>query len=320
MACCSNIATANRACSLLYDCLKNHSGGTWLLPVNVCPDVPLTFHLANVPFRFVDIDPQTLCIDINKSMQLLMDHNTMYVGMVYVRTYGYLFDTTDLFASLKVLSPDFYIIDDRCLCLPDFNPVFYGADMVLFSTGHCKQIDLGEGGFACYIDKTEYKIDLGLYYDGTDEELAYKEAYKSKMPLKYIPKGWLKMDTFMNSHDYSNRILEIIPKRDQRRKKLNSIYANGLPSSVQLPLKYQEWRFNIMIPPHRKHLILQTLFENGLFASNHYHSANKLFDTRSFPVSDNLYNQVVNLFNDEYYTEEKAVRTCDIINKVLRYN
>lgn len=320
MDCCSYIATANRACSLLYDCLKKHSKGTWLIPVNVCPDVPLTFHLANVPFRFVDIDPQTLCIDINKSIQLLMDHNSMYVGMVYVRTYGYLYDTTDIFASLKVLSPNLYIIDDRCLCLPDFNPDFYGADMCLFSTGHCKQIDLGGGGFACYIHKSEYEIDPDLYYDGTDEESAYKEAYNHEVPLKTIPKGWLKMDIYMNPYDYLNKILEFVAKREQRKKILNGIYANGLPSTVQLPLIFQEWRFNILIPPRLKNHVLQSLFDNGLFASSHYHSANRLFDTQSFPVSDNLFNQVVNLFNDDYYTEEKAICTCEIINKVFRCN
>ena len=97
MAFWSYIATANRACSLLYSYLKKHSGGTWLLPVNVCPDVPLTFHLASVSFQFVDIDSQTLCIDINQVRQLLKDNKSKYVGMVYVRTYGYLYDTRGLF-------------------------------------------------------------------------------------------------------------------------------------------------------------------------------------------------------------------------------
>ena len=35
------------------------------------------------------------------------------------------------------------------------------------------------------------------------------------------------------------------------------------------------------------------------------------------PVAGKLYEHVINLFNDEYFTEEQAIKTCEVINGVL---
>ena len=72
--------TANRACSLIYSFIKEQDAGVWLLPVNVCPDVPLTFYSAKIPFEFVDINPTTLCIDENECLALLKKIN---FGLAY---------------------------------------------------------------------------------------------------------------------------------------------------------------------------------------------------------------------------------------------
>ena len=100
------IATANRACSLLYSFIKEHSGGVWLLPVNVCPDVPLTFCLAKVPFLFVDINPETLCIDIDVVEHILHQSPSEYKGVLFVRTYGVLKDTSCEFEQIKSINKE----------------------------------------------------------------------------------------------------------------------------------------------------------------------------------------------------------------------
>lgn len=312
------VSSANRACSLLYSYIKKHATGIWLLPVNVCPDVPLTFGLAGVPFEFVDIDPCTLCVNVEDIIIRIKKAPSIYAGIVYVRTYGFLKDTNKEFNDIKAINSEISIIDDRCLCLPEDTPFFYGSDMVLYSTGHCKQIDLGGGGIAFYKTKTLYDIDKDLVYDGTDEEFLYKEAYKNEHPLNEMPKGWLKMDTFMSPSDYLKKINETIPERVKRRDLLNSIYSEYLPSDIQFPEEYNNWRFNIKVSPQNKEKVLQELFENSLFASNHYHSVNRLFDSRIYKYSDSLYQTVVNLFNDNYYTEAQAYKTCEIINNIVK--
>lgn len=34
-------------------------------------------------------------------------------------------------------------------------------------------------------------------------------------------------------------------------------------------------------------------------------------------MREELFKYVVNLFNDQYYTEEQAIRTCEIINSII---
>lgn len=307
------VNTANRACSLIYSYIKKYNQGTWLLPVNVCPDVPLTFCLAGVAIEFVDIDAATLCIDSNECLRRLCQYPKKYAGIVFVRTYGCLSDTSQFVSKCKTINPSLKIVDDRCLCIPQRQPNMYNADMVLYSTGHCKQIDLGGGGLAYYQQEEPYVKDERLAYDGTDEESVYKKAYAANEKLHQIPAGWLKMTDFMSGGEYLDIIEAKTVERKSHRAKLNTIYSLNLPKSIQLDDCYNDWRFNIKVPTSLKQEILQTLFDNGLFASSHYHSVNRLFDDNHYPNSDALYSCVINLFNDKNYTEDMAKKTCDII-------
>ena len=82
-------------------------------------------------------------------------------------------------------------------------------------------------------------------------------------------------------------------------------------------MQYQQWRFNILVNENTKHIILKSLFDEHLFASSHYLSLSKVCKNQECPNSTNLNNKIINLFNDFYYTEEKAFSTCKIINKNL---
>lgn len=308
-----NVNTANRACALLYSFIKEHNNGTWLLPVNVCPDVPLTFYAAGVPFEFVDIDRLSLCIQEKQCLDLLRKDDVHYAGIVFVRTYGYVYDTGLFFARCKSLNPYFQIIDDRCLCIPEETPNFYGADMVLYSTGHCKQIDLGGGGLAFYRVPTNYNRDMSHLYTGEDEEVLYKEAFSKRKQLNPIPKGWLNLGGYEGYDDYMAKINSQIPNRIEIRESINQIYRKNLPSQIQMPDAFNNWRFHIKVEPVLKNRILEELFKNGLFASSHYQSANRLFDKKVYANSNMLYDSVINLFNDKNYTEEMAKKTCEII-------
>ena len=185
--------------------------------------------------------------------------------------------------------------------------------MVLYSTGHCKQIDLGGGGLAYYQSEEPYVIDEHLSYDGIDEEAIYKAAYARNEILHQMPTGWLKMSEFMALEDYLDRIESKAKERKSYRAKLNNIYSLNLPKAIQFDNCYNDWRFNIKVSSSMKQEILQALFENELFASNHYHSVNRLFDDKRYPNSDALYSSVINLFNDINYSENMATKTCDVI-------
>ena len=311
------LKTANRACSLLYSYLLTCEKGVWLLPVNVCPDVPFTFCLAKTPFEFVDIDKDTLCIDENECIRRIASEVNKYIGIVYVRTYGYLSDISAFFEKCKILSKRIRIIDDRCLCIPDFdvevNPLI---DMVLYSTGKSKQIDLGGGGIS--LSKSCFNLSKDLYFDGTDEQYLYKKAYELNSKIKSIPIGWLKIsECHISDNVYFDIVNRYRNKRAEYRQMINDIYTNNLPTEIQLPSNYQKWRFNVKVNPLLKQPIINRLFHEGLFASSHYHSANILFDDELFPNSNKLFDEIINLFNDYNYTKAMAMKTCKIINSVL---
>ena len=103
----------------------------------------------------------------------------------------------------------------------------------------------------------------------------------------------------------------------KHKDEINSIYRNDLPQSIQMEDKFQNWRFNILVDPDIKTKIINKLFDNKLFASTHYYPLSYLWKKQEMPKSLFLYNKVINLFNDLYYTEEQAKYSCKIIRKYI---
>lgn len=216
-------------------------------------------------------------------------------AVLFVHTYGTERGFDELFGEIKKAKPEVAIIDDKCLCMIDASLNQNSlADLVLFSTGAKKQIDLGSGGFGFVADTWDYYETKGNCcwmncLDGNWQDLLY------------IENGELRF-----SDELCCRINDMKSHRDT----LNSIYKRNLPKEIQLPESFQRWRFNIWV--ENKDEVLQTLFSNGLFASGHY----KPFDERCENSKD-LFHHVINLFEDGYYTEDQANRTCNLINGIL---
>ena len=185
-----------------------------------------------------------------------------------------------------------------------------------YSTGHCKQIDLGYGGLA-YTKENICMPSILPCYNGTDEQAIYKEAYSKGVPMDIIPLGWLNIEMLSDIRSYFYQIELEKLDREKQRERLNKLYNDYLPADIQLDIEYQNWRFNIKVPTSLRQNILDVLFANKLFASNHYFSANRLFDYKIYKHSDELSKSIINLFNDKYYTEDKAVKTIEIINRFI---
>ena len=84
------------------------------------------------------------------------------------------------FAELKRLQPSFLIIDDKCLCRPDYDGLRLApfSDVTLFSTGYSKYVDLGFGGFAFLDDSVPYRRHARGFAESALLELTrrYKDA------------------------------------------------------------------------------------------------------------------------------------------------
>ena len=274
---------AYRASKILYNFLKSNQErihAPFLIPANVCSNVPDTLEVAGVAYRFVDIDARTLCMD----EQYVLEHAKEISGIVMVHTYGIETDFAPFYRQLRAINPDILIVDDRCLCMPSFEPNTYDADLVLYSFSEKKQVNLGKGSMA---------------YIG--ENVRYEEC---PIPAR----------SFLSNEEWVLNKGEVLAAMDAaiaHKEKLNTIYKRALPRAIQLPEAYQHWRFNIIV--ENKEEILRALFDAGLFASSHY----KVLGEEPAPIATNLSAYVINLFNDSYFTEEQAMKSCDIINTFI---
>jgi hypothetical protein len=309
-----NIVQASRASAILYHLLvSQQQRQTWLLPANICPIVPITFLKAGVPFELVDISAANLHMDLEQVEALVKKRKVG--GLLYAHTYGDISTPDDFFQSLKSINPELIIVDDRCLCIPEFE-VSSSADVVLYSTGYAKIVELGFGGYAFLRDSVQYQSNhLPFNSDHHDKlEYAYKQALSLHEIFVYRDSDWLETDRQLPSwHDYLMQIEAGIKSSMRQRALLNQIYAGLLPVEIQLPQRYQSWRFNIRLK--NKERVLKAIFDEGLFASSHYASLAGIMSNGRAVNAERLADEVVNLFNDHHFDEVRAEKVCDLILK-----
>lgn len=274
------LVTAYRANKILYNFIKvNNITGKVILPANICMDVVNTLRYAGLELEFVDIQADNLCINQDIVVSLAKEASML----LFVHTYGVETNFYDFFQNIRDVNAGIVIVDDKCLCMPDLYVEESPADLVLYSTGAKKMVDLVGGAIGYVADKWVY-----------DEiEVESNENLNNEMWLLDIKQLYMKMDA-MIAH----------------KEKLNAVYRKMLPSAIQLPDAFQHWRFNILTD--KKDEILKALFAERLFASSHYMSL-----SNDCMIAQNLHEHVLNLFNDQYYTEEQAVKTCEIINSII---
>jgi hypothetical protein len=306
------IVQAPRASAIVYSLLACRTDPRpWLLPANICPIIPITFLKAGVPFQLVDISAATLHVDLELVEAQIETHE--FGGLLYAHTYGEPSTPVDFFLKLKNLDPGLLIIDDRCLCIPDLEPT-HSADVILYSTGYAKIVELNSGGYAFVKDDLKYQpVHLPFNSIHHDElEKRYKAAVQAREKYIYIDSDWLETDSPAAAwYDYRRQIETELNASLEQRALLNDIYASRLPVEIQLAQEYQTWRFNIRLK--NKSRVLKSIFKAGLFASSHYASmAGIMADGVAFQAGT-LADQVINLFNDRHFDERKAQQICDII-------
>jgi len=311
------IVIAPRATAILYHLLHSRPDRRpFLLPANICPVVPLTFLKADIPFAFVDLDPATLNLDLVHAAAVLQTGR--FGGILYAHTYGDESTPVDFFAEVKRLDENLLVIDDRCLCFPNLIPNPKNpADVLLYSTGYAKMVDLDSGGYAFLHPDIEYHPQTLPFNPAHYEEIEkdYKKNIINRTLFQYADSDWLQSDPAPAWDAYRRQIAEAGPESRVHRMEVNAGYAARLPAEICLPEKFQLWRFNIRV--ENKADVLKSIFDAGLFASSHYASLAGIFAPGSCPQAEELAGHVINLFNDHHYTVEMAERTCDIIQRTV---
>jgi hypothetical protein len=241
-----------------------------------------------------------------------------YGGVLYAHTYGETSTPFDFFSAVRAADPSRLVIDDRCLCDPDLEPRPENpADVVLYSTGYAKVVDLGSGGYAFLQDGVAYEShSLPFRREDLEElEAAYKQDIASRQPFHYRDSAWLEAEAGrLPWETYRPRLAAGLDQARAHRQALNALYATCLPAEFQLPAQYHGWRFQLRLA--RRDLALKAIFAQGLFASAHYASLAGVFLPGKCPHAEALAGEVLNLFNDHHFSLEMAQRTCDIIQRV----
>jgi dTDP-4-amino-4,6-dideoxygalactose transaminase len=310
------IIQAPRASTILYNLLTSwKQTRPWLMPANICPIVPITFMKAQVPFVLVDISALSLHMDLDQAGALI--ERREFGGLLYTHTYGDESTPVEFFGFVKSIDPALIIVDDRCLCIPGFE-ADTPADVVLFSTGYAKIVELAFGGYALMGAGVEYQPASLPFHSRANGELEaeYNSAVTERRRFEYRDSNWLMTDIDLPAwDDYRQQIERGREASLARRKILNEVYASRVPERIQLPPAYQNWRFNIRVGEKQK--ILNAIFEAGLFASSHYASLAGIMVEGRAPAAEALADGVINLFNDHNFTAEMADRACDAILKAI---
>lgn len=317
------IVLRNRASIVLYDFLSIHkSKKPFILPVNICPVVPLIFLLRNVPFELVDIDSKTLCLNEEVVIEKIRSRPSTYGGVLFNHSYGTSYSPEAFFRELKCINNEILIIDDKCLCEPQLEPEIPSTrDLILFSTGYSKVADIGYGGYGFvnkelepYFTNSNLKNKAGADLDKLSN--TYKISliednnfFSQEHPDISIP--------FLNItwEQYHDKICNSLTSIEQHRKTITNIYKDNLDWNICLDDKFQGWRFNIITSEKNK--ILTEIFSNNLFASSHYQPLTKKANQHLYPNAFELYDKIVNLFIDKHYTPAAAEKTVTIINSIL---
>jgi dTDP-4-amino-4,6-dideoxygalactose transaminase len=282
----------HRASSILYHFLISKvAKGVFVLPVNICPIVPLVFESANIQIEYCDINLKDYCIDYKSVIELIEKNPLKYSGVLFNHSYGFGNSPTTFFNQLKKVNSNILIIDDKCLCVPDFLTDSL-ADLTLFSTGHSKYVDLNIGGIG--ILKTSESLKLFTEIKLKNNVILKQGIFKPK------------------ENEYFRIIQEEQEKTAYHKKAINDIYYYYLKNAEQLGTSWNNWRFNILVPKNSD-LMLKDIFNAGFFASKHY----KPMNFGLCPNAEKLYYRIVNLFNDKNMSIEKAEELAKFLNKLV---
>jgi hypothetical protein len=308
-----------RASSVLYQFLKEtKTRGLWILPANVCPIVPAVFHKAGKKFLFCDISPFSHCIDEDSVIEILEKHRDRIAGILHVRAYGAAVDPKDLFIRAKKISEGVQLIDDRCLCQPEFEWPESVADLVLYSTGYAKYVELGKGGWGFLREKHEMEITPERFSPEAHDMLleSFRESLERGKPFNYRNGDWL--DTGLSAlsfFEYRKLVSGKIPEIQARKLRLNEIYSEHL-GDFAFPEGYNGWRYNVTcLNPEE---VVSEAFRIGLFASRHYKSLVPAFGQGRAPNASHLSDRVVNLFNDHRMEEDSAEALAKALKKKIK--
>lgn len=311
----------NRGLGIIYLFVKNNFNhiSNWLIPATICFSVPLLFLKLKKRITFYDFgfNPDLILERVPKNEK---------VGILIFDYYGKKWEESCI-AYLK----NYFdcIIHDCCLSYPETvieNISAKHADLVVFSTGPKKTVDIGYGA-------------LGYYkscYDMRTETISYSEEWKKNYckleqnwkkslnnhsvfsNFKCVASDWIDISSSKIEDDYVDEVKKKNRQVKKIKTKINSIYEEIIPDELKLKGLSNDWRYNITID--HPEVILNEFRQHNLFASTHYANTAQILGYGNEELNKSLFveKHIINLFNDFYYDTNMAEISARIIKELYK--
>ncbi len=325
--------TAYRALGILQLFLVQHQSAiqTWLLPATVC---------FSVPFLFVKMQKNIIFYDMGASVDELaalcvMNHyKPAQIGVLVVEPYGKALAKDTI---RQLTSQYACVIQDSCLSIPDLNlPTATAADLIVYSTGKGKNLEIGQGAVAHLKEKyiitfsnlkADQKENIANNYAQADEYWKNIITTNSNVDRSFM-ENLTNIDTSsqvgkFTEQSYIAQIKLLQPKIITHKAVLNQIYQTIIPEALQCTTPLHNWRFTLFVD--KPEVVSKAIFGiEGLFASRHYANVANYIKTNhknnTFVVANFIQSHIINLFNDFYYNASKAEQTAELIKNLYQSN
>jgi len=297
-----------------------------VIPNNVCMNVVLPIYFSNNKPIFLDIEKNTLGIDLNLLKKIKVD------ATIAVHAYGNICDIENIKEYCN--KNNIFLIEDVAVSQGlNYQKQALGSfgDVSILSFGSGKVIDIEHGGAILTDDKTIYenikeKVKELKHYTLEDEKILNMISKKhTKLynidygkSLNKYSLGFKKLCIDNKSHflyQFDNKYLDKLDIKLENLNKLleirknNTEYLNNIFKNENL--KYLTilestnnssfWRFNIFIEKYRDELF-SYLLSRKYKVSSWYHSIDILFEDmpiHNTPISDWVSETIINIWVNE---------------------
>ena len=272
-----NFVRSHRASQILKDFLiSNGVNHHWLIPRNICPIVLKVFKTQRIRFSLIDIYENGL-INLDK-----IENKNVDYGLLFVEAYGQKVNTNNLFEEFKINNPESIIIKDKCLSIPEVsvNGTFDNhSDLILYSTGYSKFLDLKQGGYAFYNSKFNIKQFLDIDSD----------TFKNRYNNYTIKIRW---------KDISLEQIQNLTVKEQKHKiRRNKIIENILiKDKIDSKLISKVWRYTVLT--NNMKFLEKVLSKKKILFGHNYPCMLHLKTDIESCVACNHQKKIINIFND----------------------
>lgn len=307
-----------------------------ILPGNICyAAIYPVIYSNNIPV-FVDVNKKTGNMTY---IQILKKINKNTGAIIFPYMYGNV--SKDIIKIKKYCEKNDIILIEDCASAMGANIENYKAgeigDYSIFSTGHAKTVDVGNGGIL-YTDKDA--ADILKHYVNTNKfskkiaeknvvfSKKYRELRNSKNEEKlynFFHQNYKDLFIYKISKSttklMANRIKELDSVLKVRKSKYDLFLKELKINNKYYLLNYEKgstpWRFTIIVKNKKdREELIDIILKKKLFVSDWYPNTGKYFSKVNLPNCDYMEKRILNFSLED--SKPNIIKICNIINKYFK--